>query len=59
MPGDSKLLTLEEASKILAKPEATLKRYARESLIRSVKENGVLMFPEDAVNKYLEISKRL
>ena len=59
MPGDSKLLTLAEASKVLEKPEATLKRYARESLIRSVKENGVLMFPEDAVNTYLEISKRL
>jgi len=59
MPGDSKLLTLEEASEVLKKPEATLKRYARESLIRSVKENGVLMFPEDAVNTYLEISKRI
>lgn len=59
MPGDSKLLTLAEASKILGKPEATVKRYARESLIKSIKENGVLMFSEDAVMKYLEISKRL
>ena len=59
MASDVKLLSLTEACEILGKPEATVKRYARESLIRSVKDNGNFMFPEDAVHKYLEISKRL
>jgi len=58
MANDAKLLTLAEACAILDKPEATVKRYARESLIPSVKENGNFMFPEEAVKKYLEISKR-
>ena len=59
MPNDTKLLTLAETSEILGKPEATVKRYARESLIKSTKESGELLFLEDAVMKYLEISKRL
>jgi len=59
MTGEVKYLTLAETSKILGKPEVTIKRYARESLIRSVKENGELKFPEEAVQKYLEITKRL
>ena len=59
MTAETKLLTIGEASAILNKPEVTIKRYARESLLRSVKVDGVLMFPEDAVSKYLEITKRL
>tara|TARA_R110001592_G_scaffold52511_8_gene160683 strand:- start:83 stop:265 length:183 start_codon:yes stop_codon:yes gene_type:complete len=59
MTAETKLLTIGEASAILNKPEVTIKRYARESLLRSVKVDGVLMFPEDAVTKYLEITKRL
>ena len=59
MADDVKLLSLAETCEILGKPEATVKRYARESLIRCVKENGTFMFHEDAVHKYLEISKRL
>ena len=59
MTAEAKLLTISEASSILNKPEVTIKRYARESLLRSVKVDGVLMFPEDAVSKYLEISQRL
>jgi predicted site-specific integrase-resolvase len=59
MTAESKLLTIAETSKILNKPEVTIKRYARESLLRSVKVDGNLMFPEDAVTKYLEITKRL
>lgn len=56
---DEKLLTLAEASAMMNKPEVTVKRYARESLIRSVKQGNELMFPEDAVKKYMEIEKRL
>jgi len=59
MSGEQKLLTLAEASQMLDKPEVTVKRYARESLIQSVKQDGSLLFPEDAVKKYLEITKRL
>jgi predicted site-specific integrase-resolvase len=59
MTAETKLLTIGETSAILNKPEVTIKRYARESLLRSVKVDGNLMFPEDAVNKYLEITKRL
>ncbi|MFT6028879.1 MAG: hypothetical protein ACI8O8_000610 [Oleiphilaceae bacterium] len=59
MTTETKLLTIGEASAILKKPEVTIKRYARESLLRSVKVDGVLMFPEDAVAKYHEITLRL
>lgn len=59
MSAEAKLLSISETSKLLNKPEVTVKRYARESLIRSVKVDGNLMFPEDAVVKYLEIEKRL
>tara|TARA_R110002167_G_scaffold52073_4_gene150737 strand:+ start:135 stop:317 length:183 start_codon:yes stop_codon:yes gene_type:complete len=59
MTSEAKLLTISETSAILNKPEVTIKRYARESLLRSVKVEGALMFPEDAVTKYLEITKRL
>ena len=44
---------------MLSKPENTVKRYARESLLPSVKDGGNLLFPEDAVIKYMEIEKRL
>lgn len=59
MAGDVKLLSLTDVCKMLSKPEATVKRYARESLLPSVKEGGNLLFPEDAVIKYMEIEKRL
>jgi predicted site-specific integrase-resolvase len=59
MTAEAKFLTISEASTILNKPEVTIKRYARESLLKSVKVDGVLMFPEDAVSKYLEITQRL
>ncbi|MCP5161073.1 MAG: helix-turn-helix domain-containing protein [Hahellaceae bacterium] len=54
-----KLLTLAEVSKLLDKPEVTVKRYAKESLLPSVKQGADLMFPEAAVLKYIEISKKL
>jgi hypothetical protein len=59
MAGEAKLLSLADVSKMLSQPESTVKRYARESLLPSVKEGGNLLFPEDAVLKYLEITKRL
>jgi len=59
MAGDAKLLSLADVSKILNQPESTVKRYARESLLPSIKEGSNLLFPEDAVIKYLEITKRL
>ncbi len=59
MSGEEKLLTLAEASAMMDKPEVTVKRYARESLIKSVKQGKELMFPEEAVIKYIEIEKRL
>lgn len=54
-----KLLTLAEVCQLLDKPEVTVKRYAKESLLPSIQKDGQLMFPEDAVNKYIEIEKRL
>jgi len=59
MAADEKLLTVSETSALLNKPEVTIKRYARESLIPSVKIDGNVMFSESAVQKYLEIEKRL
>ncbi len=54
-----KLLDLAEVSRILNKPEVTIKRYARESLLPSVKDGASLKFPEDAVMRYLELEKKL
>ena len=56
---EEKMLTLAEASAMMGKTEVTVKRYARESLIKSVKQGNELMFPEEAVKKYMEIEKRL
>ncbi len=56
---EEKLLSVTEASAILNKPEVTVKRYARESLIPCVKVDGNVMFSEAAVQKYMEIEKRL
>ncbi|QFU24382.1 helix-turn-helix domain-containing protein [Shewanella eurypsychrophilus] len=54
-----KLLDLDEVSKILGKPEATIKRYARENLLTNVGEDDEFKFKEDEVNRYLEFAKRL
>ncbi len=54
-----KLLSLDEVCKMLDKPEVTVKRYARESLLPSVEKDGKLMFPEPSVLQYMEIEKRL
>ncbi|MDX1451079.1 MAG: helix-turn-helix domain-containing protein [Oleiphilaceae bacterium] len=55
----AKLLSLAEVCKLLDKPEVTVKRYARESLLPSVQEGKELKFPEDAVKRYIEIEKKL
>jgi len=59
MSSDAKLLTLAQVCNLLDKPEVTIKRYAKESLLPSVKQGKELLFPEDAVIKYQEIAKRL
>ena len=55
----NKLLTLDEVCKLLNKPEVTVKRYAKESLLPSENKDGQLMFPEASVQQYIEIEKRL
>lgn len=55
----AKLLSLAEVSTLLDKPEVTIKRYARENLLPSVKEGSELKFPEDAVKRYQEIANKL
>ena len=59
MAEDAKLLSLAEVCKMLNKPESMVKRYARESLLPATKDGSNLLFPEDAVLKYIEIEKRL
>lgn len=54
-----KLLTVDEVAKVLDVKPVTVKRYARENLLNSVKEGDQLMFKETEVQKYLEITKRL
>lgn len=59
MSGDDKLMTVAEAAAYMKKPEVTIKRWARESLLQSVKQNGEFFFKEEALQKYMEIEKRL
>lgn len=54
-----KYLSLSEVCKMLDKPEVTVKRYARESLLPSVEKDGQLMFPEGSVKQYIQIEQRL
>lgn len=54
-----KLLTIDEVAKILEVKAVTVKRYARENLLNSIKQGNDLMFPEEDVMKYLEITKKL
>lgn len=58
MAADEKLLTVSETSALLNKPEVTIKRYARESLIPCIKVDGNVMFSESAVHNYLKIEKQ-
>ncbi len=54
-----KLLNLTEASSILNVSEVTVKRWAREHLLKSVKNGSEMLFPEPDVLKYKEINDRL
>ncbi|KFZ39064.1 DNA-binding protein [Shewanella mangrovi] len=53
------MLTLDEVCALLDKTPSTIKRYARENLLSSVKENEQLMFPAEEVHRYLAFSKKL
>ncbi|MGI2022348.1 helix-turn-helix domain-containing protein [Shewanella glacialipiscicola] len=53
------LLTLDEVCKMLDKTPATIKRFARESLLSSVQEGNELKFNEAEVKRYLLFSQRL
>lgn len=54
-----KMLTLAETSEILNASEVTVKRWAREHLLKSVKEGNDMKFPESDVLKYKEINEKL
>jgi len=54
-----KMLSLAEASSVLNVSEVTVKRWAREHLLKSVKQGADLLFPEPDVLKYKEINDRL
>lgn len=53
------LLTVDEVCKLLDKSPATIKLYARENLLSSVKDGEELRFPEEEVKRYLAFSQRL
>lgn len=54
-----KLLTTADVSSLLNVSEVTVKRWAREHLIKSVKQGSDLVFPEEDVLKYKAIHDRL
>ncbi len=54
-----RMLSLAEASSVLNVSEVTVKRWAREHLLKSVKQGTELLFPEPDVLKYKEINDRL
>ncbi|QSX30756.1 MULTISPECIES: helix-turn-helix domain-containing protein [Shewanella] len=55
----SKLLTLDEVCQLLDKTPTTIKRYARENLLSSIRDGDNLLFHEEEVLRFLEFSKRL
>jgi excisionase family DNA binding protein len=54
-----KMLNIGEACSILNVSEVTVKRWAREHLLKSVKSGKEILFPEEDVLKYKEINDRL
>lgn len=54
-----KMLSLAEASSLLNVSEVTVKRWAREHLLKSVKQGSEFTFPESDVLKYKEINDKL
>ena len=53
------MLSLAEASSLLNVSEVTVKRWAREHLLKSVKQGSEFTFPESDVLKYKEINDKL
>ena len=52
-------LTVKEAAQFLAVSEFTLKRYARENLIPSIKQGKEFVFELDAVENYKEMADKI
>jgi excisionase family DNA binding protein len=55
---NEKMLSLTEACQVLGVSETTLKRQAREHLVKSVKIGDSIEFPEAELLKYKEINER-
>jgi hypothetical protein len=53
------VLSLEETCMLLDKPEATIKRYARESLLTNIGDEEEFLFNKVEVMRYLDFQKRL
>lgn len=53
------ILGLDEVCEILGKPEATIKRYARESLLTNIGDENDFRFNKEEVMRYLDFAKRL
>ncbi|GAA3940628.1 helix-turn-helix domain-containing protein [Litoribacillus peritrichatus] len=53
------LLSLKDVADKLGVSEFTVKRYAKENLIASVKEAGQFKFRQEDVDKYIEITNQL
>ncbi len=54
-----KLLTLKEVSQMFDVSETTVKRWAREHLLKSEKQGNDVKFPETDVLKYKQIHDQL
>lgn len=54
-----KMLSMTEACEVLNVSETTLKRWAREHLVKSVMNGDAMEFPEPELLKYKEINDRL
>lgn len=54
-----KMLSLAETSALLNVSEVTVKRWAREHLLKAVKNGSEITFPEADVIKYKEINEKL
>ncbi|ACA85008.1 MULTISPECIES: helix-turn-helix domain-containing protein [Shewanella] len=53
------ILGLDQVCEILGKPEATIKRYARESLLTNIGDEDEFKFNKEEVMRYLDFAKRL
>lgn len=55
----TEILSLEETCRLLDKPESTVKRYARESLLTNLGDEDEFKFHKEEVMRYLDSQKRL